>query len=123
MNEIIDNLWLGGIDSFYDIDKLREKNIGYVLTAMRGDITLPMPQWVRYQVELDDTDYDDLLVCLPPAVAFIEAALKSGKGILIHCVAGISRSASIVTAYLMYSQKIDLGKALKIVQGKRPIVG
>ncbi|KAG8945924.1 hypothetical protein FRC04_012176 [Tulasnella sp. 424] len=126
MDEIVDNLWLSGIRAAVDDECLAKNNIGYVLTALRGPLTWPFPQIIHYQVELDDTEYDDLLVHLPPAIAFIEAALKSGKGVLVHCMGGISaegRSPSIVAAYLMYSQKVDVDTALIRIQAKRPIPG
>ncbi|KAG8945925.1 hypothetical protein FRC04_012177 [Tulasnella sp. 424] len=89
MDEIVDNLWLSGIEPALDEEDLLKNNIGYVLTALRGILTLPVPHIIHYQVQLDDTEYDDLLVHLPPAIAFIEAALKSGKGVLVHCIGGI----------------------------------
>ena len=33
---------------------------------------------------------------------FIEEALNNGGNILVHCYAGVSRSASFVIAYLMH---------------------
>ncbi|KAF8647848.1 hypothetical protein AX16_006516 [Volvariella volvacea WC 439] len=49
---------------------------------------------------------------------FIESA-KDGK-ILVHCLAGISRSSSIVTAYLMTKCDMRLKEALGVVIRARP---
>ena len=48
--------------------------------------------------------------------------LETGGAVLVHCYHGVSRSASIVLAYLMKSRDIDLDEALAIVTQKRPIV-
>lgn len=40
---------------------------------------------------------------------------------LVHCVAGVSRSASIVIAYLMSSEKISFGQAYKLVFAVRRV--
>jgi dual specificity phosphatase 12 len=53
-------------------------------------LTLKSQRFIKYQIPLDDTESADLLVYLPPAIAFIQAALESGKGILAHCQAGMS---------------------------------
>ena len=56
---------------------------------------------------------------MPEAVAFITEALSSGGKILVHCVAGISRSASCVIAYLMKSKQIGYEEALAMTKAKR----
>ena len=42
--------------------------------------------------------------------------------VLVHCIAGVSRSATIVMAYLMKSQGMTLQQAHRLVKSKRPIV-
>lgn len=41
---------------------------------------------------------------------------------LIHCVSGVSRSAAVVIAYLMRSEKISYGEAFARVQNRRPSI-
>lgn len=51
-----------------------------------------------------------------------EEAHQCGKGLLIHCQAGVSRSATIVIAYLMKHTRMTMTDAYKFVKGKRPII-
>ena len=41
---------------------------------------------------------------------------------LVHCAAGVSRSASVVVAYLMYKKGLSLDDALDFVKSKRECV-
>lgn len=50
-------------------------------------------------IPVQDTEYDDLLVHLPQACQFIQAALDEGGRVLVHCVMGISRSATVICAF------------------------
>ncbi|KAG8924708.1 hypothetical protein FRC02_010231 [Tulasnella sp. 418] len=121
MDQVIPNLWVGDLQSALNKAGLEEHNVKYVMSAMRGRVRVD-PRFVRYQINLDDTNSADLLVHLPPAIAFIDSALQSGKGVLVHCQAGMSRSASIVAAFLMYSKNINLNEALDLMRSARPIV-
>ena len=40
----------------------------------------------------------------------------------MHCAAGISRSASVVIGYLMYSEKLAFKEAAEAVKGVRPLI-
>lgn len=51
---------------------------------------------------------------------FIYENMRKGVPVLIHCRMGISRSVTILTAYLMRAYLIDAGEALTMIQGKRP---
>ena len=51
---------------------------------------------------------------------FIKEALNEGGVVLVHCFAGVSRSASIVIAYLMRFGGMSFGSAIQLVRNKRP---
>jgi hypothetical protein len=42
--------------------------------------------------------------------------------VLVHCAAGVSRSTTVLLAWMMKTYKLSLNKALKIVRDRRPIV-
>ena len=54
------------------------------------------------------------------AASFIASALSSGGAVLCHCEQGISRSPSVVTAYLMIQEHIGLEAAFARVKAARP---
>ena len=53
---------------------------------------------------------------------FIEKCSNSNGKILIHCFAGISRSATIVIAYLIYKYKMNTYDAISYTKKQRSIV-
>jgi len=57
------------------------------------------------------------------AFEFIEEARKSNGICMVHCMRGRSRSASIVMAYLMVTEKMSLLDAYKEVKKLRPPLG
>lgn len=52
----------------------------------------------------------------------IDSIVRSGQSVLIHCMAGVSRSASLVIYYLMKTHGIDFDTAYRIVKGRRSII-
>lgn len=86
---------------------LPSKKIHYVLENAGHDLKL-----VRMAVPLRDMESENLLDSLEVCLDFIDESRKNGL-VLVHCFAGVSRSAAIITAYLMRTERISLEDALE----------
>lgn len=73
-------------------------------------------------VDLDDEFCAPLLEHLEEAVGFMRECVASGEGCLVTCTAGMSRSASVVIAYLMSEEGLPLRDAFKAVRAARPFI-
>ncbi|KAF4619364.1 hypothetical protein D9613_005104 [Agrocybe pediades] len=122
INAVIENrLFLGNIMAARSTRSLAENRITHILSVCKEAIPAELPEaGIRhYRIEVEDIDYEDLLIHLPAACRFIDQALRSGGVVLVHCVQGISRSAAVVAAYLMWSRRINSTQALSIVRNAR----
>lgn len=55
------------------------------------------------------------------AACFIDEALRSGGTVLVHCHAGISRSATVVAAFLMIKRNMTAQEAIRVIRSRRSI--
>lgn len=53
---------------------------------------------------------------------FLDEARQNGANILVHCHAGVSRSATITIAYLLKHSKLSMMDIYRLVKGKRSII-
>ena len=95
----------------------------HVLSIVLEDhMTLAMATKQRAAFRLFDAEYETLP--LAAACAWISAALAADakNAVLVHCHAGMSRSAAVVVGYLMKAHRMTLAQALAAVRAARPIV-
>lgn len=119
MDEIIPGLWVGDLPSALNVELLKKNHIFSILSAMRGRITIH-ETFVRHQILLDDTEEADIMIHFLPSITFIQAELDKGRSVLVHCQAGMSRSVTIVAAYLMYTRHLTPEAALELIRKSRP---
>ena len=106
------------------LEKLKNKNIQAIVNCTKhfachhektGDIAYCV-------VGVNDEMHASIDMYFDGASAFIEASLAAGKNVLVHCRQGISRSSTIVIAYLMQYYHMTRDEAYLFAKNKRPAV-
>ena len=77
-------------------------------------------EWVR--LVIDDDEQEKISHYFFEVHIIISKALAANKNVFVHCAAGMSRSPSLVIAYLMIENRWTYEEAINYVQRKRGIV-
>ena len=72
-------------------------------------------------IDIDDTDVAPILKFVDRANAFLDEGLRSSEHVLVHCQSGMSRSATLVIAFLM-SRGMSLADAYETTRSARPVI-
>jgi hypothetical protein len=118
MDQILDNLYLGSEEASIDRDLLLSKNITHILVCADGLPKHYPEDFVYSDLPIYDLCSQDLFPYFKTAFEFI----SKGKMVLVHCRAGVSRSASIVIAFLMATRNMSYKEAYWLVRGKRDVI-
>lgn len=68
---------------------------------------------------MEETYDQDVTFAFLPSFDFIERGRKEGN-VLVNCSSGISRSTTILIAYMMQKYKYSFDEALEKIRNKRP---
>lgn len=77
---------------------------------------------ISKQIHLIDDPNENIIEHFPEICAFIHHALLNGGNVLVHCRAGVSRSATAVMAFLMWSKHLSMVEAWNAVKKVRSII-
>lgn len=129
---ILPNLLLGSVDVACDHSLLKENEVTHILNVASFNTQFAIDRGPGYcavnglfiykHVSIMDLPDTDIISYFDECFAFIESALDTGGRILVHCMAGVSRAASIVIGYLMKVKDMDFQTAFNHVKAKRPSI-
>jgi protein-tyrosine phosphatase len=118
---IIDNIYLGSAFNAASYYKLKEIYKINIIINVTNEISNYYPEHFIYKnYNLYDINEDSITNFLDESYNFIEQ--NKDKQILIHCFMGASRSASIVSYYIMKKYNKNLEDTLDYIVEKRNIV-
>eukprot|EP00049_Salpingoeca_infusionum_P022434 m.6728 g.6728 ORF g.6728 m.6728 type:complete len:358 (-) comp5185_c0_seq1:213-1286(-) len=122
MDLVRPNVYIGDVDSPYS--GLSRKNIRHVISVTTENLVGELPECVRrhLSVPVTDTEESDLLTWFPKCLDFIDVALEAEEGVLVHCHAGVSRSAAILLCFLMKREGMTPREAFKDLKKSRKSV-
>ena len=122
-DEIMPGIFLGSINSSYDLDVLKSKGITHIISAILG-YDPAFPEDFKYLiVNALDNENNNISDVFESCNNFINDGLFENNGkILIHCMAGRSRSATILAAYIIETYGMDVDNVLNLIRNKRKII-
>jgi protein tyrosine phosphatase len=124
MSYILDNIYLGNWDDSIS-SEIDNKDIKRILTLNKKHIHSPEERAemkkkniVYKYIKIEDKSDSHISDYFDEAIEFIKGA--GGDPVLVHCSYGVSRSASIIIAYLIKEKNMTYEQALNYVKMIRP---
>ncbi len=123
-HEIIPRLWLGNAKASMDEDFIRQNNIVVVFNCTKNLPFSPIIP-IKYRVPVDDNLEEDEIRNMELWSGEIAYKMMNeyieGKTILVHCMAGMQRSAASVAFMLIAYLKMRALDVMKMIKEKRNI--
>ena len=112
MDSISDKVYLGNMISAKDEENLIENNFTGVLSCTGEFSPQYKNQSIKHKIfDINDSDNSNIIKYFKEALLFIDEQEK----VLVHCLGGISRSATLVIAYFMWKNKLTFEESFNMV--------
>ncbi|CAL4104745.1 unnamed protein product, partial [Meganyctiphanes norvegica] len=122
MNKVLPGLYVGNFRDSKDSDQLRQHNITHILSIHDNPRRLPCNSDKEYLcIMASDSPGQNLTQFFPTCNDFIHNARLKNGAVLVHCLAGMSRSVTVAVVYVMSVTSMNWRDALKAVRGARSV--
>jgi protein-tyrosine phosphatase len=116
-----EGLYISDLPTAYNKKKLKELGITHILCTIMG-VEAYYPKEFKYKnIHTRDIKSENISKYFNECSEFISNSIKEGGKVLVHCSYGISRSASIVIAY-MIDEGYSYSEAYEKLEEVRPII-
>lgn len=122
MSKIIDKLFLGDIGNAKDRSFLQNNQVTHILNTAEEIANFFPNEFLYMNIKGRDYDLFQMLPHFDKSADFIHEGVAKGGGTFVHCMYGISRSATNVIAYLMKHRNMSAIDARSFVATKRRII-
>ncbi|XP_036000410.1 dual specificity protein phosphatase 26-like [Fundulus heteroclitus] len=126
-DEVWPRLYVGDQQSAENLADLSKHCFTHILNAAQsrggGQPDIYEGMNITYMgIEAHDSCSYDMSINFQAAADFIHRGLSRGGKVLVHCHVGVSRSATLVLAYLMLKHKLTLVEAICAVKDNRGVI-
>jgi len=122
VHKITPSLFIGDVASSCNLEELKKLGITHILSAILGAVEQFPGEFVYKNVSIRDMESEDIYPHLSESIDYMDDAITSGGKVFVHCICGVSRSATLIAAYLIKKGKITAEKAITQIHDIRNCV-
>ncbi|XP_033741301.1 platelet binding protein GspB-like isoform X2 [Pecten maximus] len=120
---ILSFLYLGSHRDAMSQDIIQVNDISYILNV---STTCPQPPFIQeghfFRIPVNDNYSAKMMPFFEEAFQFLDKVREANGCVLVHCLAGISRSPTLAIAYVMKHLNMSSDDAYRYVKDKRPTI-
>ncbi|CAO3635420.1 unnamed protein product [Cunninghamella echinulata] len=120
--EVLPYIWIGSYAAFESKSFLKKNKIKRILSIGHFQHIYPEFDYIHKIIPISDQPETNIIKWFSEAIEFIDQAINNKEHILVHCLAGVSRSPTIVTAYYMTKERLRWKVALVKIKQVRPFI-
>ena len=121
LSQIFSWLYLGSFANACDLKELKRTNIKYILNCAVECKNENLPKDIKeLHLKLVDEPEFNITKYFDQTNDFINKVRTAGGALLVHCKVGLSRSPTVIIAYLIKYYEFSVDSAMKFMKRKRP---
>lgn len=123
IQEIESRIFISNGLTAHCLKSLKDNNITHIINVTDNLINKFPEEFDYITIDVEDLDIFDLGIYFDVCIQYINHALLSDNlnNVLVHCMQGLSRSATIICAYLIHKKSMTFFDAIEYVKLKRNI--
>jgi atypical dual specificity phosphatase len=122
IDEVISGIYIGDFASACNYTELKKNNITHIVTAILGVGEMNPNEFKYHIVDIADRSYEDISKHFNACSEFINDAIIKGGKVLIHCQCGVSRSSTLIAAYLIKKRNFSATGAIETIKKSRNFI-
>jgi len=125
-NKICTGIIIGNGETVCDLNYLKSAGVTHVLNTAEQHVSVSQARYAAHGIQYYGFHVDDLPHCnisryFHRTTEFLHRAVTGGGLVVVNCYMGLSRSASVVIAYLMTKHDMSFDRALAFVKKNRAV--
>ena len=122
-DHIMEGVWIGNHKASEDVDFLVRERIEVIFNCTKNHIFADVDGIIKYRIPVNDNirDLSKYRKWIDWASYILNHHMRDGRTILIHCHAGLQRSATLLAYTLIRYRGYTIERCLDEIRARRPM--
>lgn len=119
INEVCSGVYISDFSSACNVEELKKVGITHIVTAIPGVCEMYPQEFKYYMVDVCDRSYSQINKYFDECSDFMDDAVNKNGKVLVHCKCGVSRSTTLIAAYLIKKKNYSTNGAIEAIKKSR----